>query len=280
MTTQPEPQGPEAPWPIAPPGAPGLRGGFPLAREVPARAALTGRYPMVALLLAGLTLLTLVLVLVAKVAPPSLPAPCNPGNCEQPPHGRVLGGGQALPGPDLYSSEVSYASPSGFSLRYWPTFTVPGDTGQYQVVPTDYSEGLKLTFDAPSPVDGSSYLEVLGAPYSGSAAGLVASEIGQVAPGAQLAYTVPGAWVGYEPGFGEAFDYEPPFSFSSTAKQRVILLATVQDGFAILVIAQGSLLAPVGPDDLWWDGHPSPSDVNIAYLADESGEIVNSIQFP
>jgi hypothetical protein len=238
---------------------------------------------MVALLLAGLTLLTLVLVLVAKVAPPAPPAPCNPGNCEHPPHGRVVSGApQALPGPALYGSEVTYTSPTGFSLRYWPRFGPSGNTNQDQVVPTYYKQGIKLSFEVSSSSGSSPFLEILGARYSGSAADLVVAEIQDVAPGATLAYTVPGAWVGYEPGFGEAFDYEPPFSFTSAGEERIIVLASVVDGFAVVVVASGSLLSPVGPNDFWWDGHPSPADLSVAYLADgpAGGEIVNSIQFP
>jgi len=272
MSSTPAP--PAAPWPTAPPGAPGVKSGFP---EVPGmthpRSRFTGRYPMVALLVAGLAVLSLLLVLVVVLARPSPPAPCNPITCQHPPirtHG--VTGAQTIAGPVLDGEHV-YKNAQGFSLRYPPS--VPG--GNVKVATG--AAGILLTFPVPGADGGPSYLEVKGGAWSSDAVTLVEDYVNNNFPGATGAYVIPGAWVGFTPGFGVALNYVPNSSSSSTQTDRVMVLGAVQQGFAILVVAAGPLLPPVSNSNYWWDGHPSPADLSAAYIADQN-DIVNSISFP
>jgi hypothetical protein len=54
-------------------------------------------------------------------------------------------------------------------------------------------------------------------------------------------------------------------------------MAAVRGGFGIAVVASGELLSRVTPGSTWWDGHPSPAAISVAYLGDGT---VNSITFP
>ena len=105
---------------------------------------------------------------------------------------------------------------------------------------------------------------------------LSAPVVAQAAPGAQLIYQVPGAMLGYEPGFGQAYDVQAASSSGSTTTVRMIVIAAVKNGVAVVAIAVGPRLDPVGPSSPEWDGHPSPADVAIAYQVDS---VINTITF-
>jgi len=243
--------------------------GFPeLRKPVPGPSRLPGHYSMIALLLAGLTLLTLVMLLVAKLAPSGPAAPCNPLRCEGPPVRAHKGaeGSQALPGPTL-QGEQEYSSSAGFSLVVQlgydvePTVTVSG-----QVIKLSYPQTTSV-------------LDVVGGSFDQSAGTLVDDVVNQIAPDAKLSYFIPGASVGYVPATGEALDYQSADPWGSTSTQRLMVMGAVQNGFGIVVIANGSLMAPVNSSSPLWDGHPSPANLDVAYLADE-GDLVDSIQWP
>jgi hypothetical protein len=249
----------------------------------PGRLRLGGHLGLLAALSGGLALLSGLLTVVAVFAPTGPPAPCDPLRCEGPPVRPALSrsGRQALPGPLLLGQfgERTYTSATGFSLVYFPVFQLPHSSTVVPVEVATTNDALALTYPMPASDGGSSQLVVIGQRYTGDPVALVEDVVDANWPGAREVYEVPGAWVGYRLGFGGAFDYEPADAASSLMPERIIVLGAVQDGFGLAVIAHGSLLGQVGDKSPWWNGHPSPADLNAAYVADGT-DVVNSLRWP
>ncbi|HWE67603.1 MAG TPA: hypothetical protein VG298_13270 [Acidimicrobiales bacterium] len=253
------------PWPAAPPGEPGVKIGF---SEIPAAAHhhRPGHRRMVLLLALGLGVVTLIFAVIAVVAPPGPPAPCRPLTCQGPPVG-TRGGAEDAVGTPVQNG-VRYANHQGYSLRYQ----------QFTGNPVSKTDATGLTLSYVLTSGATAQIQVVGGPARNTdAQSIVQKIVDQIAPGAQVAYHVPGAMVGYVPGYGEAFNVQNPSSDGSTGTTRLIVMTAIRDGFAISVIAEGKLLAPVTPKSPFWDGHPSPANVAAAYVADP---VVNSIAFP
>lgn len=262
----PESQSDESPWPSAPPGVPGLKIGFPGAHEVALPAHRFTHRATILLLAAGLSVLTLTLVVVALLATPGPPAYCPPLSCQGPPIGQPHGVvGQQGVGPAVESGAL-YTSPSGFSLRYYPEPSVETD-----------SSGIGLTYDFNS---GTADLDVFGGTAgSTSPESEVQNFVSSNFPSAELAYVMPEPLVGFEPGYGEALNVEPASSDGSTQAARVFVIAAESNGFGVVVVGYGSLLPPVTSSSSYFNGHPSPADVNLAYFYGTDG-LINSITFP
>ncbi len=271
VTTQPgeRPTGPEAPlpdapWPTAPPGAPGLKLGFPGAHELASPAHRVSHRTKALLLLGGLGLLTVTLIVVALLATPG-PAPsCNPLTCQGPPIGHPGQQQNAAGSPEVYGT--LYKNSTGFSVRYPPQPQVQKGSG-----------GIDLTYDY---VDGgASSLDVVGGSADGATAetaveNVAASEF----PDTQPTYELPDPWIGYQPAYGAAYDVQPASADGSTQTDQVVVAAAVKDGFAIIVLEEGALLPTVTSNSPFFNGHPSPARVNMAYGFGDF--IVNRISFP
>jgi hypothetical protein len=222
---------------------------------------------MVVLLAAGLGVLTLTLVVVALLATPGPPAYCNPLKCQGPPVGQPRKGvnGQGAYGAAVVDGTL-YTNPQGFSLRYFPQPTVQTN-----------SSGIGLTYSFKS---GTAYLDVFGGSENGtSPEAEVQSFVSRNLPSAQPVYQLPDPLIGYHPAFGEAFDVQPASSDGTTQTARVLVAATAYNGFGIIVVAYGSLLPTVTAKSDWFNGHPSPVNLNLAYFFGADA-LVNSIVFP
>ncbi len=262
------------PWPTAPPGAPGMRVGFPEVREPAPHGRGVSHLALVALLLAGLALLTAILLVVAVFAPPAPPPPCPPLRWQSPPIGALgMASDQGSPaGPQLAQGRL-YTNAQGFTVRYYP---FPGTTTYPGVSTTSNSIVLNYPFKAK--FGGASYLGVIGKSDGGATPQQkVNDEVSQIAPNAQVQFLMPEAYVGYWPGYGEAFQTQVASADGQSATYEVVVLAAVHDGFGIAVVASGERLNQITPGSTWWDGHPSPIAISVAYLADST---VNSITFP
>ncbi|MGA3352729.1 MAG: zinc ribbon domain-containing protein [Acidimicrobiales bacterium] len=265
---------PEAPWPTAPPGAPGTQTGFPEVHEKAQHGHRVSHAATLALFAAGLAVLTVILVVVAVIAPAPPPAPCPPLGCQAPPIGAV--GTQSETG-SRAASEVAqgrlYTNSQGFTVHLYP---FPGTT-IYPGVSTA-ADGITLSFPFKSSYGGTSDLAVVGEPDAGATPQqIVNDEVSQIAPNAQVQFQMPEAYVGYWPGYGEAFETQVPNADGHSATYELVVMAAVRGGFGIAVVASGELLSRVTPGSTWWDGHPSPAAISVAYLGDGT---VNSITFP
>jgi hypothetical protein len=263
-TTEPPTPG-ATPWPTAPPGTPGLKVGFPGAHELAGPAHRLSHRAKIVLLIGGLGLLTVSLVLVALLATPGPPSNCNPltATCQGPPIGHSVG--QSTHGV-ADSTGVLYKNAQGFTVRYF----------QGAQVQTN-SSGIELTYDFNQGGPGS--IEILGAAANGATAETaVAGFAKQEFPDAQPAYELPDPLIGYQPGFGLAYNVQPASSSGSTSTDQVVVAAGVENGFVIVVQAVGTLLPIVDSKSPFFNGHASPAGTNVAY---EVGDfIVNRIGFP
>jgi hypothetical protein len=232
-----------------------------------------GHRVMALLLVAGLAVLTVVLVIVAVLAPPGPPAYCPPLKCQGPPIGNPNKGVSDQSAGSAVVNGVIYHNAEGFSLEYQPDRSDPA----VPAVQTGTSS-IQLTWPLTPKFGGNGYL-IVGGEAAGqlTAEGLVERVVSEIAPDAEPVYEMPEPLVGYEPGFGEAFDFQPSTSDGSTGTDRMLVVASVENGFGVVVVGEGALLGNITPSSPLWNGHASPADVNIAYIADS---VVNSIRFP
>jgi hypothetical protein len=252
-----------APWPTAPPGAKGLRIGFPGAHELASPSHRVSHRAKVLLLVGGLGVLTVTLVVVALLATPGPPPSCNPLTCQGPPIGHpVLQSAEGSP--EL--SGTLYTNSHGFTVRYPAQAQVQTDSG-----------GIDLTYDY---VDGGvSSLDVAGGSADGATAETAVQRVAaNEFPDTQPTYELPDPLIGYQPGFGAAYSVQPASADGSTRTDQVVVVAAVKNGFAIIVLEEGALLPTVTSRSTFFNGHPSPAGVNMAYGVGDF--IVNRIGFP
>ncbi len=267
-------QSPVRPWPTSPPDTPGPQAAFPEVHATARHRPRVGQLATLGLFLTGLALLSAILVVIAVVAPSEPPAPCPPLGCQAPPIGAV--GPQSVTGSRAASPVEQgrlYSNSQGFTVRY---YAFPGTT-IYPGVTTD-ADGITLSFPFKSSYGGTSELAVVGELDAGATPQqIVDDEVSRIAPNAQVQFQMPEAYVGYWPGYGAAFETEVPSADGHSATYELVVMAAVHDGFGIAVVASGEVLSSVTPGSTWWDGHPSPTAISVAYLADST---VNSITFP
>jgi hypothetical protein len=77
-------------------------------------------------------------------------------------------------------------------------------------------------------------------------------------PNAKLAYEIPNASVGYQPGYGEIDDFVPQSGSGTFKPQRVLIMVAIKNGLALVAEAAGPLSKP---DEA---GHPSGANLEIA----------------
>jgi RsiW-degrading membrane proteinase PrsW (M82 family) len=262
--TEPDEPLPDTQWPTAPPGSPGLKIGFPGAHELASPTHRVSHRAKVVLLVGTLGLLTVTLIIVALLATPG-PAPaCSPLTCQGPPIGHP--GEQQGAAASSENAGVLYKNASGFTLRYPSQPQVHTDSG-----------GIDLTYDYVN--GGASSLDVVGGPAQGATSETaVQSVAASNFPDTQPTYELPDPWVGYQPAYGAAYSVQPASADGSTQTDQVVVIASVKDGFAIVVLEEGALLPRVTANSMYFNGHPSPARVNMAYGFGDF--IVNRIRFP
>jgi hypothetical protein len=89
-------------------------------------------------------------------------------------------------------------------------------------------------------------------------------------PDAKIAYEIPNAAVGYQPGYGLVADSWPPGASSSSIRIRTVLMVAVKNDLALVAGAVGPY-HEFGPDF----GPGLPSGVNLQ-IAQDMGKYVNS----
>jgi len=234
---------PPPPPPSAPPPPPpaSVLMPYPVAptTAVPRRLS---HHKMLYLLGAGLGFVGVLLAVVAIVVRPS---PSNCGlTCYRPPTG-----------PPVQSGHQYTSSQYGFSLTY---FDVPGAG---KVSPGTEADSITLDYGR----DG--VLQFKGVALNGQTPQqVVESWVAAHLPDAQQAYVVPNAAVGYQIGYGAAYDVAPQNGSGSGNGTRAIVCAAVKGNVAVLAIVLGEYrkFSFNGLND----GHPSPADTIAAFFAD------------
>jgi hypothetical protein len=221
----------------------------------PSRAPGAGRQlghrHLLTALIAGLGVLTAVLVVIALVSPPPPARPCTSLSCFAP-FGPV----------PVHSPHVYTAAP-GWSVRWYPADAVfsahPPATSA-----SASADQLRLEFTtAASPAE-DGQLVFVGIPAGNrSAAEIVAALQRANAPNAVPDYVLPGPSVGYVPGYGEAFQTTPNSADATAVRFEVVITCAVRSGYAICAYAAGP---QVDLDRVV--NHPTPSKLALALWAD------------
>jgi hypothetical protein len=88
-----------------------------------------------------------------------------------------------------------------------------------------------------------------------------------------MAYEIPNAMVGYQPGYGLAADCWPQASNASYSRMRVVVMVAVKNDLALVAGAAGPYHA-FGPD--FGSGKPSGANLQLAL---DMGKYVNSFHW-
>ena len=117
-------------------------------------------------------------------------------------------------------------------------------------------------------------MQLFSQPANGrSARDIVQATLRKRYPDAKVAYEIPNAMVGYEPGYGVLADDWPQNPAASYTRQRILVMASVKDDLALTAFAAGPYRA-FGPDS----GPGLPSGANLE-IAQDLGKYVNSFQW-
>jgi len=92
-------------------------------------------------------------------------------------------------------------------------------------------------------------------------------------PSAAIAYEIPNASVGYEPGYGVIADVYPRDTSSTFNRLRVIVMAAIRHDYALIATASGPY-HEFSPD--YGPGHPSGANLEVAM---DMGKYVNSFKW-
>lgn len=164
--------------------------------------------------------------------------------------------------------------PTGLPVATNPRFTAPG--GEFSVSYPAPSAAYEVTTDADGVTavwtggDGGT-LRLFSQPAQGrTAEEIVAALMDNAFPDSQVAYELPNATVGYQPGYGQVADFQPMVATYQSTLLRVIVIAAVKNDLALIAVAAGpfrQFTPSFGP------GPPSPANLQIAQ---DMGKYVNS----
>jgi hypothetical protein len=154
------------------------------------------------------------------------------------------------------------ATDGSFSVSY------PAEGTAYKV--TQNPNGITAEFTAG---DGGT-LQLFSTPAGGrSPKDIAAGLVKQTFPDTKLAYQIPNAMVGYQPGYGEAADCWPQGANASYSRMRILVMVAVKNDLALVAAAVGPYHA-FGPD--FGPGPPSGANLEIAQ---DMGKYVNSFSW-
>jgi hypothetical protein len=251
-------------WPTQPPSQPTQQQSWPRysyphasGSRVRAASRLSHRH-VLAGLAGGLAGVVVVLVVVSLLAQPSGPVGCTGLTCEIHP----------VSGPPVESGAL-YTNPKfGFTARILT-----------QGLPTSVSQAngdLTITFNISSTAQGQLQLGAESA-NGQTAEQIVDTEINSIANGAQLAYVIPGSMIGYQLGYGAAYNFDSTSSDGQSTTLRVIILAAIRDNIAVISVCDGPLVPFGDGSGQPNDDHPSIADLLIAQAGDP---IIDSVLWP
>lgn len=200
---------------------------------------------------AGIGVAAAVAVVVSMLITPAAPRYVCPPNCGQPPMGTPV------------ETNPRFTAANGaFSVSY------PGKGTAYKA--TFNPDGVVLDFVAG---DGGT-LALFGEPAQNRTPQEIAmSLINKQYPDATVAYEIPNASVGYQPGYGVIADDYPQSSNGKYARLRVLITVAVKHDLALIAAAVGPY-HKFSPD--YGSGHPSGANLQLAI---DMGKYVNSFQW-
>ncbi|MDX1888399.1 hypothetical protein [Mycolicibacterium sp. 050158] len=147
------------------------------------------------------------------------------------------------------------------------SFTVayPAEGSAYKVTPSDTG----ITADLLAGDGGT--MRLFSQPARGRPPRQIANElVKSTFPDTKMAYEIPNAMVGYQPGYGMVADCWPQGSNASYSRMRLVVLVAVKNDLALVAGAVGPY-HPFGPD--FGSGKPSAANLQLAL---DMGKYVNS----
>jgi hypothetical protein len=209
-----------------------------------------GHRGVLATLIGGLALLTVVLVILGITLPPAPTTPCTSLQCLVP-----FGSPAHLP--------VVYTSAEGWSVQWYPASAVfsqqPPSTSA-----SSSADQLRLDFTNPAAPAQDGQLDFVGLPARDASANEIVTGLQQAnAPNAVPDYVVPGASVGYMPGYGEAFQTIAISADGNPVKFEVMIMCAIRHGYAICAYAVGPQI-----DLNTIVNHPTEAKLALALWAD------------
>ncbi|KAA0105587.1 hypothetical protein [Mycolicibacterium sp. P1-5] len=197
---------------------------------------------------AAIVVVALVLVGVSLMVTKKVPRYMCPPECGAPPMGTPVTG---LP--------RFTAADGSFSVSY------PTPNSAYEV--STRNNGVTAKFTGGD----TGVLQLFSEPANGRDPQTIARDLLKTKfPDAKIAYEIPNAMVGYQPGYGEVADTWPQGTSNSYIRLRTVLLVSVKNGLALVAGATGPYHA-FGPD--FGPGLPSGANLQIAQ---DMGKYVNS----
>lgn len=164
--------------------------------------------------------------------------------------------------------------PIGANVSANPRFTAPGGEFSVSYPPADAPYEISLSDNGVTAtfVGGDTgTLQLFSQPAEHRSARDIATALLRNAyPDARIAYQLPNAMVGYQPGYGVAADNWPQGTNSSYTQMRIIVMVAVKNDLALVAYAVGPYHA-FGPD--FGPGPPSAANLD---LAQDMGIYVNS----
>lgn len=199
----------------------------------------------------GVMALAVALGATALVLTPKIVHYMCPPDCGRPPSGTPV---MALP---------RYQAPDGtFSVAY------PAPGSAYAI--TTGQDGVTARYTAGD----TGVMQFFSEPANGrSARDIAAAVVKRRYPDSKVAYEIPNAMVGYQPGYGEVADDWPQGASTNYSRLRIVALAAVKNDVALVAFATGPYHA-FGPD--FGPGPPSGANLEIAQ---DLGKYVNSFQW-
>lgn len=197
----------------------------------------------------GVTALAVTLAAVALALTPKIAHYMCPPECGRPPAGAPVSGLPRFEG-------------RGFSVSY------PAPGSAYRI--STYDNGVVAEFTGGD----TGVMQLFSQPAGGrSARDIVLATLSQRFPDAQVAYEIPNAMVGYEPGYGVLADDWPQNPAATYTRQRILATAAVKDDLALIAFATGPYRAFTPTS-----GPGLPSGANLQ-IAEDLGKYVNSFQW-
>ncbi len=209
-----------------------------------------GHRGVLATLIGGLALLTVVLVILGITLPPVPKTPCTSLQCLEP---------FGLP---AHLPQV-YTSTEGWSVQWYLASAVFSEQPPTTSASAS-ADQLRLDFTNPAAPAQDGQLAFVGLPAQGASANQIVTNLQQAnAPNAVPDYVVPGASVGYMPGYGEAFQTLAISADGNPVKFEVVIMCAIRQGYAICAYAVGPQVDLNGIVN-----HPTESKLALSLWAD------------
>jgi hypothetical protein len=164
--------------------------------------------------------------------------------------------------------------PMGQPVTINPRFIAPD--GAFSVAYPAEGSAYKVTFAAVGVtadllVGDKGTMRLFSQPAAGRTPKQIADElVKKTFPDTKMAYEIPNAMVGYQPGYGLVADCWPQGSNASYSRMRVVVMVAIKNGLALVAGAVGPYHA-FGPD--FGSGKPSAANLQLAL---DMGKYVNS----